>query len=108
MKKAFLIILFVCFGFNISSQEYFFYHFKDKKTLNRVYQYIPVKFNSNIPLIESSNIIENVLGNEVESKSVVKYSYQNGENSNIVLVKIKGGMSENAVNSAAERLTKFP
>ena len=79
MKKLAFLLCLILQGINFTSaQEYFFYHYKDKKILNRNYLYVAVKFKNNISAGESSAILQLTFGSLADSKSSVKYTYSSG------------------------------
>jgi len=105
MKKTFFAA-FIIFFFSLPafSQEYFFYSYKEKRTLNPVSNYISVKFRNDISLSQSSSIIQQVFGSNMDSKYNVNYVYDNKEKANIVIVKIKNNVSAKSIDNIKSQL----
>ncbi len=71
-----------------NSQDYFFYHYKDKMTLNRVNGYITVKFKPNTPQSEIEKVYSGISAYS-EKRTDFNSSLNNFQKSTILIVKIK-------------------
>jgi subtilisin-like proprotein convertase family protein len=108
MKKTSILVwlLFIFSSLNISAQEYFFYHFKDKMVLNRDHGYITVKFSQNTTQSEIDRIYTSV--SSYSSKRMdFSTSFTDHKTSSVLIIKLKDNLSLNSVNSIETELKNY-
>jgi subtilisin-like proprotein convertase family protein len=98
MKKiTLLFLLLFSLTLRIFTQQYFFYHIKDKMTMTRDYSYISVKFKENTPNAEI-NKLSNELTPYTETKVQFKTRLDDKRESAALILQIKKEVSVDYLN----------
>lgn len=107
MKKITFVFVFFSLLFNpiiITSQDFFFYHFGQKQTLQRIEGFVSVKFKENVSSSSKSSV-EKLFAPYFKQEMDFKTGRENSGSSEVSIYKLKEQLGRNTIATLVESVS---